>query len=101
MRRHHIVAAVFGWTTAAAVIVDTVIHGLTGSRTWVTDDERASFGVDLVSGLWIAATFGALFAVLWAERHRFAEAPRTARLARRVLLVCLPLLALGVGSPPR
>lgn len=97
MRKHHIIAAVFGWSTAAAVIVDTVIHGVTGRRTWITDDANASFAGGLASGLWMAATFLSLYAVLRAEGHRFAGTPKAARAARRVLLVCLPLLALGVG----
>lgn len=97
MRKHHIVAAVFGWSTAAAVVVDTVIHGVTGSRTWVTDDAQASFAGGLMSGLWIAATFASLAVVLHQERDRFLDAPGAARVVRRVLLVCLALLALGVG----
>lgn len=97
MRQHHIIAAVFGWTTAAAVIIDTVIHGMTGSRTWVTDDAQGSFIGGLLSGLWLAATFASLAIVLLRERERFLDAPRVARIARRVLLVCLALLALGVG----
>ncbi len=97
MRVHHVIAAVFGWTTAAAVVVDTVIHGVTGSRTWVTDDAQASFAGGVLSGLWMAATFVALALVLHQERDRFLDAPRLARVVRRVLLVCLALLALGVG----
>lgn len=95
MRKHHVLAVALAGLNVAALLVDTAVVAATGQRTFVTDDSRGSDVAVLVSGAVLGITFLAMALVVLREAPLFADARRTARLVRPVLLVGLLLLGGG------
>lgn len=102
LARHHIVALVLVLPLLAVLSVDWVITGVTGERTFITDDAVPGPGwVSVVMTWTLVAACLALFVVLRREAIRFVGLGRFTRVSRRVLLVGLVAMAIGnaVASP--
>lgn len=97
MKTHHRIASYFSAIMAAAIAIDTVVIIATGDRTVVTDDANASTAASVAMSLAIACAFAAGAFVLHRERQLFAGARKSLRVFRRIALVSLVGLAVGMG----
>lgn len=95
MQLHHRVAITLSGIVSALALADAVAYGVTGDRTFITDDDMGNAATALGMSLLIGATFLALHVVLRQEAARFAPLSRWARGARRVLVVSTVILAAG------
>lgn len=95
--RHHVAALVLTTPLVLMLAVDWVVTGLTGERTWVTDDAQGGPATAVLVSVALAAAFAAIFAVLRAERHRLDDLGRLGRACRRVLLVGSVGMVIGNG----
>jgi hypothetical protein len=79
LRTHHIVATALATPLIAGLAVDWVITGVTGHRTFITDDEIGPAAAHVaVNGL-LGLAFASLAVVLLREHERFAGLSRIAR----------------------
>jgi len=98
VERHHRLALAGSAGLSAIALTDAVTHGVTGSYSPFADDSGQT-GAILVSYVVHGLAYLALAHVLRRESAAFAAAPRVARGARRVLLLCFAVLGVGFLVP--
>lgn len=97
---HHAAALVVVAPLLTALAIDWVVTGVTGTRTFVTDNAVGPTWAGLVVSAFLAASCVALVVVLLREKRLFLEATawgRTLRGCRRVLIVGLVGLLVGTS----
>lgn len=97
MKSHHRIALYLAGLMAVAIAIDTIVIIATGDRTVVTDDAEGSTAAGVAMSLAIAAAFGAGALVLRRESQAFTHAGRALRAFRKVALVSLAGLVVGMG----
>jgi hypothetical protein len=96
LRTHHRVALLLVVPLLVAVAADTLYRAVTGDPTFVTDNTVGPAGVGFLVSGWIAAALVSLAWVLRNESQAFAAARAVARGTRRMLMVALPVLGVGL-----
>ena len=95
LQSHHRLALAFALPLLVALAADSVHRGVTGDPTFVTDDAAGPPALAALVNLMLAGALGAIYLSLRAVATSFVPVGKVARVARKVLLISTPALAVG------